>query len=211
MLKFLRADQERRKKVIEGAITSAALDRVTKTTDQYATEDMPNVLWLWNKTAADVERITGRSVPRLEQANAFSVKVPGMSAALEVAAVMPDISDDLRWRINWMRDFIFAATLDPKRIEHEATSARGWWWTKGRKTKIAMAAQDAKRQWDRDVELHADQKKERHRDYVRTLRSLNNKVLNGVRQAFGYRDFTSRGYVHQDPRTKWPGYKREEE
>jgi hypothetical protein len=209
-------DFKRWTKIFHAAIRSTALDHTTKTTDQ-AAQDMPAVLELWNETVPVIERVTDRPFAPVMQANAHSFwfrKIDSYDARQAIATLdelsRQDLSDDLKWRVNWMRDLLFSAGLSAKRIEHEATSARGWWWTKGRKTKIAMAAQDAKRHWDREVELRADQHTEKRRDLVRTLKGLNNRMLNSVRETPGYEDFTSRGFVHHDPKTKWPGYKRDE-
>ena len=183
-------DVKRWTKIFHAAITVTALDHTTRTTDQ-AAQDLPTVLQLWNDTADTIERMTGRHLNRIEPANAYSFRFRDTEHSMSALAAMDllgqvsqrdDLSADLKWRVNWMRDLLFAGGLSPKRIELEAKSSRGLWWTKLRKTKVAMAAQDLKRQWDRDAELHTDQKKEKRRDYVRTLKGLHKRMLNSVRR-----------------------------
>jgi hypothetical protein len=163
-------DLKRWKKVFHAAISSTALNFPVKTTERVAYE-AETFRDTWNRTAKIIEAITGKSFARVVamEGEQFRIKAPPgeeWETAFDLLgelAQRPETSDDLRWRLNWMRDTMFALGLSPERIEHEARSGKGLWWGVLRKRKENIAVLDAKNQWDRLQELGEDQREERQK------------------------------------------------
>lgn len=161
-------DLKRWKKVFHAAISSTALKFPIKTTKKVAYEG-ETFRDTWNCTAAIIEAIVGKPFARIELRpnEQFSIKSPpedDWCSAFELLgdlAGRPETSKSLRWHLNWMRDAMFALGLSPERIEREAKSSKGLWWTVLRKQKENIALLDAKQQWGRQVRLEENQREER--------------------------------------------------
>jgi hypothetical protein len=219
------ADLKRWKKVFHAAISSTALNFPVKTAQVVAHEG--NIAAeLWNETAKIIEAFTGEPFARMELLpnEQLAIKDGGdwrdAFDLLGELAGRPETSTDLRWRLNWMRDFMFAMGLSPKRIEHEARSGKGLWWAVLRKRKENLAVLDAKQLWGRQLELEENQREQRHiheRKHTKNVIVMSKdgvKFLRAVEEDCPDRAFSTRDIQrlnqpppgHRAP-TVWKGHK----
>jgi hypothetical protein len=87
-----------------------------------------------------------------------------------------------------MRDLMFAFGMSPARIEHEARSGKGLWWTVLRKRKENIAVLDAKQQWGRQLLFEENQREERFKHQSPEGRAFSERdILELMKPPPGYR------------------------
>jgi hypothetical protein len=171
----------RRTKLVEGAITSAALKHATETEKLVPFGD--DVIEVWNSYAdrIDQEHGTGFVGCRIVRDNAFTFHFEWPKQRPSVSIKRRNLQqwrtlgllDDLASKplllakieaqqqaIEWMADLLFMAMMPEALILREAGPRNSIWDRRLRKTKAAIAAKQALALQDQAIDLMEDQKKQ---------------------------------------------------